>query len=143
MDGLFVAQCKGEHGDVVFLSEASSSFGDFTGGKLREVAEALESIEFTGTGTCFGHAIREQDDSFSAFQGSSDELIALICCDSERQRRRREHFVSGDIRGDVAGIGEGEFSLERNANTARGGKPELSLSDEDIVEACEYVGWIV
>lgn len=103
---------KRQDGDVVFLAKTLRGFGDVTRRHQGKTVEPLEAIEFSASCARFRDTIRKQDEMFRDGQLAVHQLICLFRKQTQRQRRRRVHFATGNIGRNMSCIRDDIFAGE-------------------------------
>ena len=135
-----------EDGDVVVLTEALGDFRDIFGGQAYEVRKAVKAEELAPGGARFGDSVREQDEALAAEQLAGNGAVGLVGCEAEGERGRRGELAAfvcvGDIRREMAGVGDGEGARRGEQEAAGGGEADLARAEKRLVEAGEDRGGI-
>ena len=111
MQGLRGRKSDGEDGDVILLAVGLGYAGDFCGGSGAEVAGAVEAEEFAAFVLRFYYAIGDEGEAVAGAELESDLLVVRAIDDAQRERGGDGEFLSVEIRGKVAGVGQGKCAL--------------------------------
>lgn len=136
-------QAERKNGNVVFLAEALRGVSDLLSGLEGEAGKTLETVKLAVRRARLEDAVGKKNEALGRAQFAPNQGVHLIGNEAEGQCRWRAEFATGEIGRNVARVSERVLAGERDADAARGGKAEVALRDENVVETGENVAGIV